>query len=204
MRPSTQKIVLLPAAISVLLMFLIAPALAHATETPTEIAGISLGSNVNSYPSFTQSNFLKEVVVTDWHGFRKGVISYGACKYIDQILKIDLKYEQKDKAFYTKLLKTFKGKFGEPDLWKGDSFGVVHIWKWYFTDEQKNRVSLILQHNSKNSSETIGNMVKLSYPDKIAEEQLCFADVCKEHSTKTRKEIKERPGEDEWSLLIPR
>lgn len=178
------------------------PALAE--DAPTGIAGIVLGSDVKTYPALTQSNFLKDVVITDWHGFRKGVISYGACKHVDQILKIDLKYKQKSKVFYTELLKKFQAKFGEPDIWKGDAFGVVYTWKWYFTDTNKNRVSLILQHNSKNSNETIGNIVKLSYPDKITEERLCFAQMCQTNNNNISEDIQEERKKSDWSYLIPR
>lgn len=177
---------------------------AEAGKIPSEIGGIVLGSNVKTYPYLTQSNYLKEVVVTDWHGFRKGVISYGTCKNIDKILKIDLKYEEKGKAFYNTLLKKFKQNFGDPDQWKGDSFGLVHIWKWYFTDKENNRISLILQHNSKNSNETIGNMVKLSYPDIIVEEQRCFANMCEENQETINAKMQEEMKKTGWSYLIPR
>ncbi len=177
---------------------------ATAGNAPNQIAGIALGSSVKDYPQLTESNYMKEVVITDWYGFRKGIISYGACKYVDTILKIDLKYDQKDKAFYTKLLNRFKERFGEPHEWKGDSFGVILVWKWYFTDSQNNRVSLILQHNSKNSNETIVNIVKLSYPDKIVEELQCFTQMCDATREKAiQKELQKNTGKNDWSSLIP-
>ena len=46
---------------------------------PHKIAGIELGTNVAEYPDFEVSNYLKETVVMDWHGFDKGVIFYGIC-----------------------------------------------------------------------------------------------------------------------------
>ncbi len=191
-----------------LLAIVISPLFLHspadAEKFPQEIGGIALGSNVKTYPHLTQSNYLKDVVVTDWHGYRKGVISYGACQHVDEILKIDLKYEQKDKKFYKKLLKKFKQNFGDPDQWKGDSFGLVHIWKWYFTDEKNNRISLILQHNSKNSNETIGNMVKLSYPNKIADEKKCFAHLCADNQDEIDAKMQEEMKKTGWSYLIPR
>lgn len=180
------------------------PVIARAEHAPHEIAGIALGSSVEDYPDIIQTNFMKEVVVTDWHGFRKGVISYGVCRYNDQILKIDMKYEDKSKGFYKKLLKEFRKKFGEPDSWDGDSFGVMHIWKWFFTDKKQNRVSLALQYNGKKSSETIGNMVKLSYPGKIEDERLCFNDMCEESNEKIDKERIEERKKTDWSYLVPK
>ena len=182
-------------AIQGLLLFSISifllPFPAIAQNAPHEIAGIALGTSVDDYPDIIRNNFLKEVVVTDWHGFRKGTISYGTCKYVDQILKIDMKYEDKSKEFYERLLKKFREKFGAPDSWNGDSFGVVRIWQWQFIDQEKNRVSLMLQYNGKNSEETIGNVVRLSYPDKINEERRCFSEMCRHSKNTTDKKQRE-------------
>lgn len=173
-------------------------------EVPHEIAGIALGTSIDDYPDIIRNNFLQDVVVTDWHGFRKGIISYGTCRYIDLILKMDMKYEDKSKEFFQKLLKEFRQKFGEPDKWKGDSFGVIHIWKWQFLDKDQNQVSMSLQHNAKDSDETIGNVVKLSYPEKIEEERLCFIDMCKVSNEKAEEKRKEELKKSDWSHLIPR
>ena len=175
-----------------------------AEKAPNEIAGIALGSRVDAYPDIIRSNFLKEVVVTDWHGFRNGVISYGSCLYKGEILKIDMKYEDKSKIFYDTLLDKFREKFGAPNSWAGDSFGVMLIWKWQFVDSDGNKISLSLQHNSKNIDETIGNMVKLSFPEKIIEERRCFVDMCKQHQQGTDEARREELKKTDWSFLIPR
>jgi hypothetical protein len=86
---------------------------ADTPQVPLSIAGIALGSDVNSYPEIIDSNFMKEVVVTNWHGFRKGIISYGICQYPDQILKIDMKYEDKSEAFFQDPVEKIP-----PDLWR--------------------------------------------------------------------------------------
>lgn len=178
-------------------------AYAKSDNVPISIAGISLGSNVTSYPEIIDSNFMKEMVVTDWHGFRKGVISYGMCLNEDIILKIDMKYEDKSKKFYKKLLKKIKAEYGDPDTWSGDSFGVKYIWKWHFTDKNDDRVTLRLQYNGKDSNETIGNMVKLTYPDKIAEERRCFMEMCKESKQSVPIDRLEELKKSDWSHLIP-
>jgi hypothetical protein len=175
-----------------------------ANNVPVEIAGIALGSNVNSYPDIIDSNFMKEVVVTDWHGFRKGVLSYGICLYKDQILKIDMKYEDKSKSFYKKLLKRLTKKFGEPNIWGGDSFGVKVIWKWSFVNDSGTRVNMKLQHNGKDSNETIGNMLKLSYPGKMNDERKCFMGMCEDLKENVNPERIEDLKKTDWSYLIPR
>lgn len=179
------------------------PTLSAAT-TPLTIAGISLGSDVTSYPDIVDTNFMKEVVVTDWHGFRKGVISYGFCQYPNQILKIDMKYQDNTEIFYKTLLKKYRQSFGQPDSWHGDAFGVMHVWKWRFTDTEGNDVSLTLQFNGKDARETIGNMVKLSYPRKIEEERLCFVEMCAQKMAETDHGRRQALQESDWSHLIPR
>lgn len=179
------------------------PAQLPAENVPHQVGGIALGSRVDEYPDIIQTNFMKEMVITDWHGFRKGVISSGTCLHKDRILKIDMKYEDKSKSFYQQLLKKYRKKFGPPDSWQGDSFGVKYVWKWFFIDENQDRVSLALQFNSKDSNETIGNMVKLSYPGKIEEERLCFVEMCDDSKVKGDKELTKQPKKADWSFLIP-
>ncbi len=180
------------------------PLFANTEKVPHEIAGIALGTNVNDYPDIVQNDALREVVVTDWHGFRKGFISYGTCKNVNQILKMDMKYADKSEEFYQQLLRKFREEFGEPDAWSGDSFGVMKVWKWQFIDKDKNSVSLALQYNGKNSNETIGNVVRLSYPDKIEEEQLCFFEVCQQSNKKADEKRREELKKSGWSYLVPR
>lgn len=192
-------------AISILFLaiMLVPPAL-FAEDAPHEVGGIVLGSHIDSYPDIIQSNFMKEVVVTDRHGFRKGVISYGVCKYDGEILKIRLKYDDKSKSFYKTLLTKYKEKYGAPDSWQGDSFGLVQVWKWYFTDKDKNRISLNLQFNTKDPDQTIGSTVKLSYPDRIIEERICFMQMCDEALEQTDEKRREELKKSDWSHLIPR
>ncbi len=174
----------------------------HAENIPKSIAGIALGSSVKSYPEIIDSNFMKDVVVTDWHGFRKGTISYGVCLYTDEILKIDMKYADRSKKLFKQVLKKLKAKYGEPD-WSGDSFGHKHIWKWHFMDENGNRVTMKLQHNAKDSDESLGNMIKLAYPDKIAEERNCFTEMCDQSRAQIDQLRKEELKKTDWSYLIP-
>lgn len=174
-----------------------------AREAPREVGGFVLGSKVSEYPEAMSTNFLKEMVVTDWYGFRKGVISYGICKYPDQIVRIELKYEDQSKAYFKKLLKDFKQRFGAPDEWKGDSFGILHIWKWYFTDNDGHKVSLLLQHNLRNPNESIGNVVKLTNSDMINEERRCFNDMCEAEMDKVDKARLEERKIPKLEYLIP-
>lgn len=185
--------------------FLLAAAgLKAAENVPHEVGGFVLGSDLKDYPEVVESSYLRETVVTDLYGFRKGYISVGVCKHVDKILRIRMKYEDTSKKFFKELLEEYKKHFGPPDEWKGDSFGILHIWKWYFTDTQGRQVSLLLQHNLRNTNETIGNTVKLSYPDLIEEERLCFNEMCEEHKSDMDHQRLEKMKMPDWHYMIPR
>ena len=152
--------------ISIPLCLLLFPAAnVFSLEVPKERGGFRLGEDITKYLDIQYSNYLKEVVVTDWHGFRKGVISYGICASPGKIVRISMKYEDPSKPFYEEPLKRFKKRFGKPSIW-GDAFGILYKWKWVFYDEHNERVHLILQHNLQNHHENIGNLVKLYYPER--------------------------------------
>jgi hypothetical protein len=171
---------------------------------PHEIAGIRLGTNVEDYPDFELSNYLKEKVVVDWHGFRKGVISYGICYAPDTIVKLQMKYEDSSKQFFDTLMRRYKEQFGAPTEWKGDSFGIKHIWKWRFKDEDGRAVNMILEHNLQDINANIGNQVKLYYPELLENERLCFIELCEEATDPAKKARKEQLKQTSWELLIPK
>jgi len=171
-----------------------------AREMPTQIGGFILGSDVTDYPDIEYSNFLKEVTIYDWNGFDKGIISYGICDSPGEIVKIKLKYKDPSKRFFKTLLKKYKQKYGKPDEWKGDAFGILHVWKWKFINEKGERIHLILQHNTKNPNENTGNMVKLYCPDQIVKEQKCFNKQC---NSGLDEEEETKASGPNWKFLIP-
>jgi hypothetical protein len=172
-------------------------------ERPVQVGGFVLGSDVTDYPDIEYSNFLKEVVIYNWNGFTKGIISYGICDSPGEIVKIKLKYKNSTKRFFKILLKKYKKKYGKPDEWKGDSFGILHIWKWKFTDKNGRKIHLILQHNTKNPNENTGNMVKLYCPDQIIKEQICFTKQCNSGLAIPENTKGKKKPELNWNLLIP-
>ncbi len=192
-------------AAALILASLLALASAFAApKAPTEIGGFRLGDSISDYADIEYSDFLREVVVNDWYGFRKGIISYGTCANPGQIVSMRMKYEDPSKQFYDELLKKFKASYGKPSEWNGDAFGVVHIWRWRFVDENGRLVNLLLQHNLQNDKENVGNMVKLSHPELIEEERLCFIDFCEANKTAEQKEKIKQRMEPDWDFMIPR
>ncbi len=186
--------------------FLLLPLSTHGADqkTPLEIAGFTLGSNVADYTNIEYTNFLKEVIINDWRGFRKGIISYAICDSPGEIVKIRLKYNDPSTKFYKTLLKRYQAKFGEPDEWKGDAFGTHYIWKWKFVDESGNAVHLLLKHNRRNPNENIGNMLSLYFPDKIEKERACFNKQCASNLEMEGWGNKEERMKHSWDDLIPR
>ncbi len=176
---------------------------ATARDIPTEVGGFILGSDVTDYPNIEYSNFLKEVVVYNWNGFDKGIVSYGICDSPGEIVKIKLKYKDPSKKFFETLLKKYKKKYGKPDTWKGDSFGILRIWKWRFTNADGKSIHLVLQHNTKNPNENTGNMVKLYCPDQIVREQRCFTKQCNSHMDQPEKKQNKSAPTLDWNYLIP-
>jgi hypothetical protein len=170
---------------------------------PHEIAGIELGTKVHEYADFEDSNYLKETVVMDWHGFDKGIIYYGICHSPGTIVKIQMKYQDSSKAFFNVLMKKVKKKYGPPSEWEGDSFGINHIWKWKFIDKEGRKVNMILHHNLQDKSENMGNQLKLYYPELMEQEHLCFLRQCQTIDDPEQQTRKEELKKSSWKYLIP-
>ncbi|GBE13357.1 hypothetical protein BMS3Bbin14_01795 [bacterium BMS3Bbin14] len=180
---------------------LLAPHLAAAADrAPHEIGGFRLGASINNYNVISNRNFLHQVVVDETGGFRKGVIYYGDCARPGEIVKIKLKFKDSSAEFYRQILERYTKKFGKPYKFTGGTFGIVRAWKWEFTDKDNNRITLTLQHNLKNMDENIGNMIKLSMPDRIEAERKCFNAGRPQH----RRTPPAEPGTPDWERLIPR
>ncbi|MDD3618173.1 MAG: hypothetical protein RBR09_09990 [Desulfobulbaceae bacterium] len=183
-----------------LLLLLPAHGAAAADNVPREINGIRLGASIDEYEFLTYNNYVMEVIINDIGGFRRGEISYGTCDRPGEIVRIKMKYKDSSRKFYNELLARYKKKFGKPDEFTGDAFGIVLEWKWRFTDQDGNYITLSLQHNQKNIDENIGNMVKLTMPDRIIAERECFLKQCQMDS----KPCPAAMMDDSWENLIPR
>ena len=193
-------------SIVVAIVFLF-PNYVSADKTPKQIAGLVLGEQIATFVDLVQMEtaiqlrdrkYLREVRIREIDGYRSGTVSFGNCNKPGQIVRIKLKYEYSDKKFYNELLDQFKKKFGEPDEWRGDPFHVIIAWKWSFTDEDNNKISLILQH-SRDEDYKWGNSVKFTNTTLLEQEQNCYQ---KKHSGKSgsrkgkpsskRKKLKEK------------
>lgn len=183
-------------------------------QAPRRLGGFTLGADIadckhkvnmkTSMPTRYQEGLLN-VEINHVEGFKSGTLCYGTCANPGRILRIKLKYANPSKQFYEQVLEKFKEKFGEPMEWRGDMFHVVEGWKWGFVDENKNKISLILQHNLQDKDENIGNTVKLTMTDRYMEEQECFRKKNPDYRKKSRKkQIGNKSNAPDWDILIPK
>jgi hypothetical protein len=185
------------------LFFFIVAGIAFA-EAPHQVGGFVLNQNIKKFEDrvimdtalpVRYAENIEEVEIKYTEGFKSGLISYGTCARSGNIFRIKLKYADSSKKFYKDLLKRFKKRFGEPAEYRGDPFKIVDAWKWSFVDQQNHHISLILQHNSKDEEEKMGNSVKLTNTTLMEEDLLCYKNK--------QRDYRERLRQREWKAVKP-
>lgn len=194
-------------------MLLLSPALCPA-QAPSQIGGFILGGNISDYKDRVKmetampiryAGYLTEVETFPIEGFKTGLVTFGNCAVPGQIVRIKLKYDDPTKKFYEALLKQYKARFGEPLEWRGDPFHILISWKWSFRDSQNNQISMILQHNTKDEEEKLGNAVKITLTNLLEEELTCFEKKYPEsRSEKPRQQAGKKSGPVRWDRLLPK
>ena len=214
-----QNILTFPQKLFVLcsvILLISAPDIGRAqTQAPHRLAGFVLGGNMADYRDRVQEDTtlpiryfesLKEVETVPLKGYKTALVIYGTCIKPDRILRLKFKYADSSRAFYEELLKHFKDLYGDPDEWLGDAFHTVLAWKWSFIDENKNRISLILQHNTLNEEEKEGNAVKLTLWNLMSAEARCFEDRSNQapaNQNQNQTLDLEKPSSIDWNWLVP-
>jgi len=183
-------------------------------DAPHGVGGFVLGHSIADYRDrvdmstdlpIRHMEYLREVEIRPIDGFKSGLIHYGTCHVPGTIVRIKLKYADSRKAFFDQLLKRFKDRFGAPSEWRGDPFHIVIAWKWSFTDPDGNRISLVLQHNTKDVEEKLGNSVKMALTNIIEKERACYLKKTGEsESDRTRRQRRRENDAVDWNLFIPR
>ena len=184
-------------------------------DVPYGVGGFKLGDNIADHTQQVKMGtaipiryqlYLAEVEIEYTPQFKSGLITYGTCREAGQIVRIKLKYADSTEKFFNQLHKRIESRYGKPSEWRGDSFGIVKAWKWSFEDKDKNRVSLILQHNTRDEEEKKGNAIKMTMHSLVEEERRCWekkekARQAQRDSQKSRETDRE---EVDWDFLIPR
>jgi hypothetical protein len=194
-----------------LLLFACGPNSVRA-EAPHELAGFVLGGYMDNFKDQVESGTvipvrylesLKEVEAIEIKGFKTGLVTYTTCVAPSRIVRLKFKYADSSKIFFSELLQRYREKLGKPDEWRGDPFHIVIAWKWRFTDQDNNRISLILQHNTRDEEEKQGTAVTMTMWNLMLEEDRCFKK--KQPETATAPNLKfTDPNSVNWVPLIPR
>jgi hypothetical protein len=181
-------------------------------DAPRELAGFVVGGPMNDFIDqvvmdtvlpIRYLESLKEVEAKEIKGFKAGLVIYGTCIEPSRIIRLKFKYADNSKNFFNELLKRYKMKLGEPDEWRGDAFQIVIAWKWRFTDEDCNRISIILYHNTRDEEEKQGNAVKMTMWNLMHEEAQCF-EKKRPESTGPPDFTFQDPDSVHWKSLIPK
>jgi hypothetical protein len=179
---------------------------------PHELAGFVLGGKMTDFKERMKMETalpvrylesLKEAEAKKIKGFKTGLIRYGTCIEPSRIVRLKFKYADASKRFYDELLKRYKAQLGDPDEWRGDPFRIVLAWKWHFTDENGNRISLILQHNIRDEDEKEGNSVKMTMWNLVLEEERCFEKKYLDTMKAELLNLRDKAVVN-WDLLIPK
>ncbi len=150
---------------------------------PVHLGGFKLGDDISNYHHLIDMKTFGEIAFNKYlgegktirrAGFKSGLIGYGLCHKPNKILRIKLKFADPSKKFFNKLLRRYKKQLGPPNEYRGDSFQTMIAWKWSFVNDKKEKISLILQHNTMVEDEKLGNAVKLTLTSQIKKERACF------------------------------
>ncbi|MDJ0783011.1 MAG: hypothetical protein QNJ22_13635 [Desulfosarcinaceae bacterium] len=156
---------------------------AGAVEAPRHLGGFQLGEQIETCEELVDMDtclhvrymeYIQEAEIRAQPGFKSGLIGFGTCADPGKILRIKLKYTDGSKRFFNEMMKRLRQRYGEPDEYKGDPFHVLVAWKWSFEDAAGNRISLTMQHNTKDVEQKMGNAIKLSLISQIDKERRCF------------------------------
>lgn len=191
-------------------LILMASSPSAAGEMPDAIAVFRLGGRIADVAPHVRmgtlqplrfSPFIDEVGTSDIPGYKYGLLWVGNCENPGRIVRIKMKYADPSREFYGELLERVKKRFGKPREWRGDPFHVHIAWKWGFVDEKGNDVSMVLEHNTRDEDQSIGNTIKLTLWNLVEAEQRCHQ---RQHPAAAKKAPPTAPAPPDWSLLVPR
>jgi len=199
-------------SLGVLILIMASANTSHA-KAPHQIGPFILNQDITKFADYVYMDSalpirhmesMQEVEIKPIKGFKSGLIAYGTCAVSNQIVRIKLKYQDNSKSFFEKLKKRIVKRFGESDEYRGDPFHIVVAWKWSFVTKDNQRISLTLQHNSRDEEEKMGNSIKLSMTSLINDEREChYKSMDKTHTDRDTAQpiVMDRTG---WDLFCPR
>jgi hypothetical protein len=201
---------------AVWVLFLVLALTATATaaaDAPRHLGGFVLGAPIEAFKDKVDMDtclhvrymeYVQEAEVRSLPGFKSGLVGFGTCADNGKILRIKLKYADGSKRFFNEIMKRLRQRFGEPDEYRGDPFHVLVAWKWSFKDKRGDRISLIMQHNTKDEEQKMGNAIKLTLTNQMEKERNCYtAKQPARHKSGTGGQSGKGYGSDDWKRFVP-
>ena len=182
-------------------------------ETPHQLGPFIIGHGIAEFAEFVQMDTslpirymesIREVEIKPIKGFKSGLIAYCTCATPNRVVRIKLKYSDGTKAFYEKLKKRIDNRFGKSDEYRGDPFHIVIGWKWSFIDKDNNNISLVLQHNTRNEEEKMGNSIKLTMTNLLEFGLECHKNKTEQAGAKGSESKELELEQTGWDLFVPR
>ena len=182
-------------------------------ETPHQLGPFILGHDIAEFVDFVQMDTslpirymesIREVEIKPLKGFKSGLIAYGTCTAPNRVVRIKLKYSDDTKAFYQNLKKRIEYRFGKSDEYRGDPFHIVIGWKWSFTDKDNNTIGLILQHNTRDEEEKMGNSIKLTMTNLLESDWECHKNKSPAEQAAGNMSEPQELEQTGWDLFVPR
>lgn len=198
-----------------LIVLIVLIAATSSAEVPYQVGPFRLNRALTDCEKYIDMNsalpvrymeYLHEAEIRPLKGYKSGLIAYSICETPGRIVRIKLKYADSSKNFFDALCKRIESRYGKSVEYRGDPFHIVIAWKWSFVDKDNNRISLILQHNTRDEEEKMGNSIKLTLTSLMEQYQSCYEDKLaqsrgKESAAAQQMEI---PGLSGWDLFVPR
>lgn len=153
------------------------------SQIPKSVAGITLGSPMAEYTSLCDEHrggplpdaaFLSEVHIkaNGIPGIRGGSIAYANATPGKKVVRVKLKFHDRDQGLFKELHKKYSAKFGNPANYRGDPFRNVIAWQWDFAKGEE-KVSLLLMW-SRDRQMRPGVSIKMTYESLVDEEYNAF------------------------------
>lgn len=158
------------------------PALAS-DDFPLTVGGITLGEDIKKYTSCCEMQlahpmpdapFLTEVHLTPDYipGVRGGSLTYANCAEKGKLVRVKLKFHDRSKDLFEKLLDKYTKRYGKPDSYQGDAFKNVIAWQWDFARNGEKLDVLLMW--SRDKSMRPGVSIKMTITSLFESEYECF------------------------------
>ncbi|MHC1791957.1 hypothetical protein [Solidesulfovibrio sp.] len=161
-----------------------ASAVAALAETPSSLAGISLGQPAAKAKGRVNTAKVRDVDGAPWvrrmpvsgdKHFSGGYVLVGTCAAPGSVTRIKMRYRDTGMDFFRALSGEMLSQYGDPTEYKGDLEGRVMGNKWSFSDPRLRPVSLIVQHTEGEDPELgAGNTIKLTNWGLLEAERACW------------------------------